>query len=44
MLFFKGKDKEDDIEGDWKKMLLNMNFLSIDKIKIKSLLKCVKWI
>lgn len=44
MPLFKGKDKEDDTEGDRKKMLPNMNLPSIDKTKIKSSLKCVKWI
>lgn len=44
MPLFKGKDKEDDSEGDRKKMLPNMNLPSIDKTKIKGSLKCVKWI
>lgn len=44
MPLFKGKDKEDDSEGDRKKMLPNMNLPSIDKTKIKGSLKCAKWI
>lgn len=44
MPFFKGKDKEEDAEGDRKKILPNMNLPSIDKTKLAGSLKCVKWI
>lgn len=42
--FFKGKEEEEEFEGDWKKIFLNMNFLMIDCMKLKGFLKCFKWI
>jgi len=42
--FFKGKDEEEDPEGDRKKILPNMNLPTIDGTKLKGSLKCLKWI
>ena len=42
--FFKGKDEEDEPEGDRKKILPNMNLPIIDRTKLKRSLKCLKWI
>ncbi|KAL9965936.1 hypothetical protein ACROYT_G029803 [Oculina patagonica] len=42
--FFKGKDNEEEAEGDRKKILPNMNLPIIDRTKLKGSLKCLKWI
>ena len=42
--FFKGKEEEEELEGDRKKILPNMNLPTIDRTKLKRSLKCLKWI
>ena len=42
--FFKGKEEEEEPEGDRKKILPNMNLPTIDRTKLKGSLKCLKWI
>lgn len=42
---FKWKDKEEEVEDeDWKKILLSLNLLNIDRKKLRRFLRCVKWI